>query len=322
MSRLSLPSFTSWVLLLSCLIVALLISPINSAIIPSEAISKEDEEAITDLLHLTIHESRNGNDHTVESSTPLGTIVIALFGKIVPNTVENFKGLSETYSKTETLFHRVIPGFVIQAGDFDNNGGRSFFGYRGASPPADTDHPEAFGPFYSGLEDENFQISHNKVGRVSVANAGPNTGGSQFFICLEPVPFLDGKHVVFGQVIEGMDIAQKIANVERDSNDKPKNDVFIYSTKVEPYKSAQKDEKTAEEGKVGIIDKADTPSDTDSGYAKEHPTGLGGSKRHLVLIPFAAFVILACYLGIKNRRSINSLIRGPRYRRVAANSSE
>lgn len=166
---------------------------------------------VTDIVYFDIN----------QGGEPLGRVEIGLFGGTVPKTVRNFKELATKHLTDKSsngqlvgykgsVFHRVIKDFMIQGGDFtrgDGRGGRSIYGERFA--------------------DENFKLSHYGGGWLSMANAGKDTNGSQFFITLKPTPWLDGKHVVFGKVIKGMSIIEKIGSTDTDHSDRPLKEVTI-----------------------------------------------------------------------------------------------
>ncbi len=170
-----------------------------------QSMSKEEYKNLKDGLYAQMETSK-------------GDMTIELFEEDAPLTVANFVGLAEGTKKNEakplgapyydgTIFHRVIKDFMIQGGDPDGKG--------------------TGGPGYD-FEDEFFSDKkHDKKGILSMANAGPGTNGSQFFITEVPTPWLDGKHTIFGQVIDGLEVIDTIANVEKGPQDKPKEDIVI-----------------------------------------------------------------------------------------------
>lgn len=152
--------------------------------------------------------------------TTMGDFEIELYPKECPETVWNFVNLAEGRQETEKagpfynglVFHRVIRGFMIQGGDPEGSG-------RG-------------GPGYRFGDEFNPKLRHNSEGILSMANAGPGTNGSQFFITLGPTPHLDNRHTVFGKVISGMDVVKKIGDTPVGAGDRPRTDVVINTLEI------------------------------------------------------------------------------------------
>ena len=157
--------------------------------------------------------------------TNRGDIEVELYDERAPRTVENFVGLAtgeqEWEKNGETVeeplyddvaFHRIIEGFMIQGGDPDESG-------RG-------------GPGYTFDDEFHDDLRHDSAGTLSMANSGPDTNGSQFFITLDAQPHLDGRHAVFGDVTDGMDVVEEIGSVPTDANDQPQEEVVLESVEI------------------------------------------------------------------------------------------
>ncbi|MBQ7733078.1 MAG: peptidylprolyl isomerase [Synergistaceae bacterium] len=151
--------------------------------------------------------------------TNMGNFKIELYSDLAPNTVNNFIELSNKKFYDGVIFHRVIDGFMIQGGDPTGTG--------------------MGGPGYAIPDEFGKGLKHDSAGILSMANAGPNTGGSQFFITLVPTPWLDGHHAIFGHVIEGMDIVEKIGKTRTDRKDKPVKDVVITTITITQPETGQ-----------------------------------------------------------------------------------
>lgn len=157
--------------------------------------------------------ARAGERPVAVFETNMGTFRVELFSDLAPKTAQNFIDLAKKGFYDGVIFHRVIDGFMIQGGDPKGTG---------TGGPGYT-IPDEFGP---GLK-------HDKPGILSMANAGPDTGGSQFFVTLVPTPWLDGKHAIFGQVVSGMDVVEAIGKVETGRQDRPVKDVVMNAVKIE-----------------------------------------------------------------------------------------
>jgi cyclophilin family peptidyl-prolyl cis-trans isomerase len=168
----------------------------------------EESQVSQEYVVLTIASSPEEGKEII-----LGDLYIKLYEDLCPRTCHNFKSLSKIEYKG-CVIHRLIPGFMFQSGDFQNSDGT------GGSSVFDT----------KNFPDENLTLKHNKKGLLSMANSGPNTNGSQFFITFAPCQHLDGKHVIFGEVVSGWDVLDVIENQPTKSNDEPVQLLYIQNT--------------------------------------------------------------------------------------------
>lgn len=149
----------------------------------------------------------DNQDFFVTFTTTMGSFKVKLFKKDTPRTVSNFYQLATSGLYNGVIFHRVIEDFMIQGGDPEGTG--------------------MGGPGYRFKDEFVPHLKHDKPGILSMANAGPNTNGSQFFITVVPTSWLNGRHTVFGEVVSGMDVVLRIAKVNVDSSDRPLEDIVI-----------------------------------------------------------------------------------------------
>jgi cyclophilin family peptidyl-prolyl cis-trans isomerase len=218
-----------WILLgLGILLILLIIYKKRNSIfgffrssIPYDQVKKEEEfqpsirppdpepEVKKEYIVLSISKSPEEN-----KEVPIGDIYITLYEDIVPKTCQNFKSLSKIEYKN-CVIHRLIKGFMLQTGDYEKSngtGGASIYGKK--------------------FPDENFNLKHTKRGLLSMANSGPDTNGSQFFITFDAAPHLDGKHVVFGEVVKGWEVLDAIESMKTNSNDEPIELLYISNTRI------------------------------------------------------------------------------------------
>ena len=169
----------------------------------------DPEPKKAEYIVLSISKSPKENEEI-----PIGDIYITLYHDIAPKTCHNFKSLSKIEYKN-CVIHRLIKGFMLQTGDYENSngtGGASVYGKK--------------------FPDENFELKHTRRGQLSMANSGPDTNGSQFFITFDAAPHLDGKHVVFGEVVKGWEVLDAIEAMKTNANDEPIELLYISNTRI------------------------------------------------------------------------------------------
>ena len=182
----------------SLLVVMLLAVGVSAAEMKDKKFTKEEIKKMADTKAII--------------ETKFGNIELKFFPDVAPNHVNNFIELAKKGFYDGTTFHRVIPGFMIQGGDPLGNG--------------------TGGPGYRFEDEFNPDLKHSKPGILSMANAGPNTNGSQFFITVAATDWLNNHHTIFGEVVKGYDVVEKISNVPRDRSDRPSTPVVMNAVKI------------------------------------------------------------------------------------------
>ena len=218
---------TFLILVAVCIIIYLLYNcyiSVHNKISDEEIVNIQEETSLSNKIeeHFidVVEENKIKKEKNLEMKLKIKNeeyvVELQLYDNVVPLTCKNFRHIAKKGIKNKkydnSIFHRVIPGFMIQGGDIINGNGTGSVSIYG-----------------DNFEDENFKIKHTKKGLLSMANSGPDSNGSQFFITTVPTPHLDNKHVVFGEVMKGFDIIQKIENTPTDASDKPYQDVIIQS---------------------------------------------------------------------------------------------
>jgi cyclophilin family peptidyl-prolyl cis-trans isomerase len=176
-----------------------------------QTIEIEENISMNETQEIIVEETKMA-ENLILLETTMGNMKIKLYEDKAPMTSKNFKDLVQKGFYDGTIFHRVIKNFMIQGGDPTGTG--------------------MGGPGYEIKDEFGAGLKHDRKGILSMANAGPNTGGSQFFITLVPTPWLDGKHAIFGEVVEGIDVLEKIGSTPTGSGDKPKTEVKIIKASV------------------------------------------------------------------------------------------